>query len=403
MKHWRKALWVSLVINTFIVLAELFTSHLHNAGYAQGVLGFVDGAGHVLQLPGFTAGDVLGLRPGHRWTIQAFWMQLAVNLWVWWIVFIAWYRWKNRVVRQIESRPVEERAQAGEQVSRRSLLVSGGRGVAMAGMSIGSYGFFAESRWFEVTRRQITIKGLDAKLDGLRIVQLSDIHHGAWMSIGWVKQIVDVANSLSPDLVALTGDYVYRGLEYTEPVAQALSALRGRIGVLGVLGNHDWFDNGVLTKEIFARHGIPMIDNDRRFITPDRRIVESSRQGLCIAGVGDLWEDKCLYDRAMGGVSGGIPTILMSHNPDVAEEPDFIRSGYRVDLMLSGHTHGGQISLPLVGSPVTNSRFGRKYAKGLVNGPVCPVYISRGLGMTVMPVRVGVRPEIAVIELRAEG
>jgi predicted MPP superfamily phosphohydrolase len=135
------------------------------------------------------------------------------------------------------------------------------------------------------------------------------------------------------------------------------------------------------------------------FVTPERRLVGSAREGLCLAGVGDLWEDRCDYGAALDGVAGGVPRILLSHNPDVAEEAGFLQSGYRVDLMLSGHTHGGQVSLPGVGAPVTNSRFGQKYAKGLVAGPVCPVFVSRGLGMTVMPVRWGVRPEIAVIEL----
>jgi predicted MPP superfamily phosphohydrolase len=95
-----------------------------------------------------------------------------------------------------------------------------------------------------------------------------------------------------------------------------------------------------------------------------------------------------------------MPRVLLSHNPDVAEENEFLASGYRVDLMLSGHTHGGQVRLPGIGTPVTNSVYGQKYAAGLVDGPVCPVYVSRGLGMTAMPIRFACRPEIAVIELR---
>ena len=94
-----------------------------------------------------------------------------------------------------------------------------------------------------------------------------------------------------------------------------------------------------------------------------------------------------------------MPRILLSHNPDVAEEPGLLNSGHRVDLILSGHTHGGQIRLPLIGTPVTNSRYGSKYAAGLVQGPRCPVFISRGIGTTVLPIRLGVPPEIALIEL----
>ena len=107
-----------------------------------------------------------------------------------------------------------------------------------------------------------------------------------------------------------------------------------------------------------------------------------------------------LASTVLGFQQFGLPRVLLSHNPDVAEEPEFVESGHRVDLMLSGHTHGGQVAIPGVGSPVTNSKFGQKYARGLVRGPVCPVFVSRGLGTTVVPVRLGARPEIAVIELR---
>jgi predicted MPP superfamily phosphohydrolase len=289
---------------------------------------------------------------------------------------------------------------AGPSVSRRELLVSGGRIFAAAGSAAGSWSFFAEARWWQVTHRKFPVHGLSPGLHGLRIVQLTDIHHGAWMSLAWVKQIVDATNALAPDIVALTGDYVYHGPQYVRPVSKALAFLRPRIGVVGVLGNHDWYDNRGLTQWAFAREGIPLIDNKRLFVTPNQYLMSHAREGLCIAGVGDLWEDKCLYDEALGGVHGGMPRILLSHNPDVAEQAPFLESGHRVDLMLSGHTHGGQIRLPGIGAPVTNSAYGQKYAQGLVQGPVCPVFVSRGLGMTVMPLRLGVRPEIAVIELQ---
>lgn len=272
--------------------------------------------------------------------------------------------------------------------------------MAAAGMGAGAWGFFAESRWFEVTHRKIGITGLPPELNGLRIVHISDIHHGPWMSIDWVRQMVDTTASLMPDLVALTGDYTYRGTHYIEPVARELGRLRPRIGMVAVRGNHDWWQGGgPITRRQFERVGIPIIDNDRLFITPDRRLVKHVKDGLCVAGIGDLWEDQCEFDKALGGISGGMPRILLSHHPDSAEHVALLTSGLGVDLMLCGHTHGGQVRLPVVGSPVTNSRFGQKYVAGLVEGPVCRVFISRGLGMTALPVRLGVRPELAVIEL----
>lgn len=367
------------------------------------MLGYFLGAGHLLNLPGFTAAALAGLIPQHQWTPKGLALATTVSGLFWGVVVAIIIRIRSRF-EQAEPLIVDL-GRDEPMLSRRRLLLGSGRTVAAAGLGVGAWSFFGEARWFEITRRQIAIKGLSPGLNGLRIVQLSDIHHGPWMSLAWVRQIIDAANALAPDVVALTGDYIYNGVDYVQPMALELARLRARVGVVAVMGNHDWWGGGELMKSAFANRRVPLIDNARLFVTPQRRLVQRTTEGLCLAGVGDLWEDKCLYDKALGGVPGGMPRILLSHNPDVAEESQFLQSGYRVDLMLSGHTHGGQISLPVIGAPVTNSAFGQKYAKGLVAGPVCPVFITRGLGMTVMPVRVGVRPEISVIELTvmAEG
>lgn len=439
-KRYYKALWFTLAINLSIVLAELFVAPIHAANHWQGVLGYILGAIHILNLPGFSAADYASARFNHRLTWESLAISTTVSTLFWLAVAAVCIRFKHRIrtpghIALLFSRPqnpikrtiasgavdpgpldrrrssspvppgVERRApliRANKRaLSRRRLLLGTSRGAAAASLATAAYSFFVESRWFEITHRRIGIKNLSPGLNGLRIVQLTDIHHSQWMSIAWVRQIVEAANDLSPDIVALTGDYVYRGVEYVAPVTNELARLTPRIATLAVLGNHDWSDGGgELTKRLFAAQHIPVIDNTRRYITPTRKLAASARQGLCIAGVGDLWEDKCLYDDALGDVPGGMPRILLSHNPDVAEEPEFLASGHRVDLMLSGHTHGGQISLPGIGAPVTNSAHGQKYTKGLVQGPACPVFISKGLGMTVIPVRLGVRPEIAVVELR---
>jgi predicted MPP superfamily phosphohydrolase len=405
-KTLRHALLLSLFVNTFGVLADLVAAPLHAAGHAQTLLGYVIGAGHILGMIGFAAADWTGFHPGHTWTWRGFGVGLIVNLIFWMVVGLVWGNIRRRLkVARNQTRFIRSAEPASPnnvpRFSRRHLILGSGRAMAGVGLGVGGYGFFAEARWFEITSHEVPIKGLSPALDHLRIVQISDLHHGSWMSIGWVRQIIDVANSLMPDVVALTGDFVYRGHQYVRPVAKEFTRLKARCAVLGVMGNHDWWEGGgELTRRVFAEEGLQLIDNARRFLTPLGTLTDApQRDALCIAGVGDLWEDKCLYDKALAGVPGGMPRLLLSHNPDVAEEPDFLRSGHRCDLILSGHTHGGQIRLPGIGAPVTNSAHGTKYAQGLVQGPVCPVYISRGLGMTVMPLRIGVRPEIAVIEL----
>lgn len=431
MKRYYKALWFAIAINLLIVVSQLIVAPIHASNRWQGLLGFVLGAVQILNLPGFTASSYIAVRFNHNLDSANFTIALAINMLFWLAGSSVYIRFKYRIKKPqsqslLASRPepsekfagpldrrqkrsliapaIERRApliRANKRaLTRRRLLLHSTRAATTAVSSMAAYSFFAEPRWFEITHHKIPIRNLSPGLNGLRIVQLTDIHHSQWMSIAWVRQIIDATNALAPDIVALTGDYVYRGIEYVAPVTEELARLKPNIGTLAVLGNHDWSDGGgELTKRLFAAEKIPLIDNTRRYITPTRNLVASAREGLCIAGVGDLWEDKCLYDDALGNIPGGMPRILLSHNPDAAEDPAFLESGHRVDLMLSGHTHGGQISLPGIGAPVTNSAYGQKYAQGLVQGPNCPVFISKGLGMTVMPIRLGVRPEIAVIEL----
>ena len=265
----------------------------------------------------------------------------------------------------------------------------------MAGLG---YGIAIEPR-AQITQRRIGIRDLPAALHGLRIVQITDIHHGPWLSRDFIRAVVDAGNQLEPDLFLLTGDYIHQATEYCQPVAQELARLQPRIGTVAVLGNHDFWEDVQQVRAALADVGIPLIDNARRVLTPDRRLVAAADDGLAVCGVGDLWEDRPNYAAALKGLPESMPRLLLSHNPDVAEEPNLARRGLRVDLMVSGHTHGGQVRIPFMGSPVVPSRYGQKYAQGLVQGPVCPVYICRGIGMSGLPIRVNARPEIALLEL----
>jgi uncharacterized protein len=275
--------------------------------------------------------------------------------------------------------------------------------VGAAGAAGLGYALLAELRWFRVTRRTVPLRGLPPALDGLRLVQLTDIHHGTWLALDYVRQVVDAANALRPDVVLLTGDYVHQSPAYIGPVTGELARLRPAVGCVAVLGNHDWWEDADRTRRRLEEAGIPVIDNARRVLTPDRRLVEGTDAGLALAGVGDLWMDRQDYRAALAGLPEAMPRLLLSHNPDVAEERDFVRSGLRVDLMVSGHTHGGQVYIPGLGTPIVPSHYGQKYAGGLVQGPACPVFVSRGLGVSSLPVRLGVPPELAVLELRAAG
>ena len=247
-----------------------------------------------------------------------------------------------------------------------------------------------ERRWIQVTRPEITIPGLPLALDGLTMCQLTDIHHGPFVSIEYVRRIVDFANSLKPDIIVLTGDYVYHSPEYIEPVWEELARLQAPLGVYSVLGNYDHWEGIEDSRAAQAQAGIPELLNSSvpvGFVWP-------RRARLWLAGVGDLWEDEQNIDQALAGVAPDEPAILLSHNPDYADD----MNDPRVKLILAGHSHGGQVVIPLLGPVKTPCQ--RKYAMGLVKTDVSQVYISRGLGLAIIPVRINCRPELPLITLR---
>lgn len=250
-----------------------------------------------------------------------------------------------------------------------------------------------------ISMYEMEIQDLHKSLNGLRIVQLTDIHHGPWLPLEFVDAIVEKANNLKPDIVALTGDYVVNAPRYIKPVVESLSRLRPQIATTAVLGNHDWWEGGEELRDALIAAGIHVIDNDRRLLAPDRQFMDETDEGLCIAGVGDPWADKVDFDAALAGVPDNVPRLVLSHNPDCAEDRHFLKVGYRVDLMLSGHTHGGQVCFPNTGQPMLPKIRKNKYARGLVFGPQCPVYVCRGIGTAGVPLRLASDPEIAVFDL----
>ncbi len=252
------------------------------------------------------------------------------------------------------------------------------------------YARYVEPYWLRVYDQPVTITSLPPAYDGLRIVQLSDLHLGPWISLPYLNRALALANSLSPDLIVLTGDYVRKDPRYITPVYHALAQLHAPVGVYGVLGNHDQWEDETLvrTRQEMAQAGIVELTNTG--VALDR-----NGQRLGLAGVADLWTGQPDPEQALASVPPGVPVILLSHNPDVVEQ---VRDP-RVALMLSGHTHGGQVNLPLLGTPVVPSRHGSKYAAGLVRVGPTQLYINRGIGMAVLPFRLRCRPEITLLTL----
>jgi len=247
---------------------------------------------------------------------------------------------------------------------------------------------FLEAKWLQVVRRTIALPRLPASFRGTTVALLADVHHGPFVPLAYIQHVVAMANALKPDIVALVGDYVHRHETYIAPGIEELGKLYAPLGRFAVRGNHDNRNFTPFTRAALAEAKLPDLNNAGAWI-------ERNGARLRICGVGDLWTDRQDLKAALGDATESDAVLLLSHNPDYVET---IRDG-RVSLVLSGHTHGGQIVLPAVGAPIVPSRYGQKYLYGLVHGPSCRIFVSRGVGTIMPPVRFHCRPEIVLITL----
>ena len=284
----------------------------------------------------------------------------------------------------------ESAAPSKKKISRRKFIKwASATGVAALAGGAVIDAFFVEPHWFKVTRPVFQIPNLPSAWDGVRIVHITDIHVGRLSSLDDARDIVNMANALHPDIVVMTGDYVSKAAAATRALVEVIRDLRAKVAKFAVLGNHDYWTNSVAMINLFEETGVRMLTNRSH-------VLRRKGQSLCFAGVDDLMAGRPDLNRALTGVDKQISRILLCHNPDFAE---IMPGNPRVDLMLCGHTHGGQIKIPFIGPLVLPIKH-KKYAEGLVQGPRCPVFISHGLGMVNYPVRFNCRPELPLITLR---
>lgn len=265
--------------------------------------------------------------------------------------------------------------------SRTPLLRSLAANLVQAGRSA-----FAEPFLLTIERHSILLPRLPPALDNLRIVQLSDLHHSPFTGREQIEQAVAAANSLEPDIVALTGDYVSHEREYAAPCAEMLGRLRARCGVYAVLGNHDHWTDASLVTDLFRAEGITVLINEgMRF--------EHRGASLWLAGVDDTMVGLEDLGLALAGSQADEMKLLLAHNPTVLRRA--ARAG--VDLVLSGHTHGGQVAWRSERSASGRPR--RRLLRGLGRRGETQIYVSRGVGTVVLPVRYGCPPEVSLLQL----
>ena len=245
---------------------------------------------------------------------------------------------------------------------------------------------FAEPYKLAVERHAVGLKRLPRQLDGLKVVHLSDIHHGPFTGREQIERAVEIANSLQPDIVALTGDYISHEREYVRPCAEMLGRLRARRGVYAVLGNHDNWVDAALVRDLFSAEGIRVLVNEGlRF--------EDRGASFWLAGVDDTMVGLEDLPLALAGSRSDELKLLLAHNPIILRRA--ARAG--VDLVLSGHTHGGQVTWRNERS--ASGRVRRRILRGLARRGETQIYVTRGLGTVVLPVRYGCLPEVSLLTL----
>lgn len=269
----------------------------------------------------------------------------------------------------------------------RRWLLRGAAGVLAVYALVLVWGVGVEPRWVELTRTQIPLRGGVLGRERFRIVHLTDLHLGRRLGLRELR-MVELAREAKPDLILLTGDYMdSRDAGFSlEEIAAALVAVKPPFGIWAVGGP---VDEKFVTGDILRRAGIEWLaDETRVFESEGKRLRLAGREAWPLVPFGELFE----------GLDAETPTVLLQHSPAGLEETLSARGSARVDLVLCGHTHGGQLRLPFRGGLVRAEK-GRE--RGLYEVAGVPVYVNRGIGTTGAPIRLGSRPEVAVIDLIA--
>jgi len=257
-----------------------------------------------------------------------------------------------------------------------------------------------EPNWIDVNNVRLKLPRLPKSFSGFRMVQVSDIHIGPWMSMETVREIFETALAQSPDLLALTGDYVLtygrrsaRDQVYAnelEELAGLLQEVTGRCQTVAIQGNHDYFYGISAIQSAFQRGGVQMLINSVQ-------TLERNGERLHLAGVDSVYEHQDDFEAVLRQLPTDGGSILLVHEPDFA---DTSAASGRFDLQISGHSHGGQVVLPFIGPPVL-PEWGRKYPLGLYKVGEMFQYTNRGVGNSIPAVRFNCRPEITVFTLES--
>jgi predicted MPP superfamily phosphohydrolase len=262
--------------------------------------------------------------------------------------------------------------------------------------SIAFWAFLIEPNRLVTHPETIQIANWPQDINGLKVAVISDIHVGGpFIDEKRLHLIVERTNQLQPDLIVILGDYMsgnsWHGHRVEpEEFAPMLKDLRAPLGVYSILGNHDWWYNGRKVRQALEDNGIKVLENE---------VVQLKGRGASfwLVGLADYWTRPQQIQETIAKVPEGATIIALTHNPDI-----FPRLPLRVPLLLAGHTHGGQVNFPIIGRPIEPSKFGQRYAAGHVFENGHHLFVTTGIGTSILPVRFRVTPEIVLLTLKSQ-
>jgi predicted MPP superfamily phosphohydrolase len=263
-------------------------------------------------------------------------------------------------------------------------------------LALGIWAFVFEPAFLTTRKHSLLIPHWSAEHAGLRVAVLADLHVGSpYNGIPKLHEIVDLTNSLKPDLIVIPGDFVIQGVlggtfVAPEEAAAVLARLSAPLGVWACLGNHDWW--------LGAPRVVAALEKRKIGVLEDKAVrIDRGGAHFWLVGISDFRQGPHDVRKAMGQVTDDAPVLMFTHNPDV-----FPSLSNRFSLLIAGHTHGGQVHLPLLGRPIVPSEYGQRFAHGHVVEGGRHLFVGPGLGTSILPVRFGVPPEVTLLELQPE-
>ena len=289
----------------------------------------------------------------------------------------------RRTVVRLYQGPKARHAPSLVNPSRRHFLRAGVGGLAAAPMVFSGYGAAHAGKAYDIEKLTLPFGR------PLRVVQLTDIHAGIYMTRADMRRYVNQAIELQPDLFVLTGDFISNSMAFLPGCLEEVARVRARFGTFATLGNHEhmYGDLGDIAA-IFRAHGIPILINAHR-------LIQTEHGPFAVAGIDDLQRGSPDLEDALLGLDPPIPTLLLSHRPEIFPEA----AARGIPLTLAGHWHGGQVKLILPGQAISFAHFRTPYPEGLYRIEDFHLYVSRGIGTTGTPVRLNAPPEVTLFHL----